>query len=38
VITVQIAVTVAYLALFAVGVQNLHLRLERWDHERHFSD
>jgi hypothetical protein len=26
------------LALFAVGVHNLQLRLERWDHERHFND
>jgi hypothetical protein len=26
------------LALFAVGVHNLQLWLERWDHERHLND
>jgi hypothetical protein len=26
------------LALFAVGVHNLQLWLERWDHERHRND
>jgi hypothetical protein len=26
------------LALFAVGVHNVQLWLERWDHERHFND
>jgi hypothetical protein len=26
------------LTLFAVGVHDLQLWLERWDHERHFND
>jgi hypothetical protein len=26
------------LALFAVGVHDLQLRLERWDHKRHLND
>jgi hypothetical protein len=29
---------VVSLALFAVGVHNLQLWLERWDHERHLND
>ena len=35
---VQIAAVVISLALFAVGVHDLQLWLERWDHERHFND
>jgi hypothetical protein len=31
-------VIVVSLALFAVGVHDLQLWLERWDHERHFND
>ena len=36
--TLQTFVTLVSLALFAVGVHNLQLWLERWDHERHFND
>jgi hypothetical protein len=31
-------VIVASLALFAVGVHDLQLWLERWDYERHLND
>ena len=31
-------VIVASLALFAVGVHDLQLWLERWNHARHFND
>jgi hypothetical protein len=34
----QTVVTVVLLALFAVGVHDLQLWLERWDHARHFND
>jgi hypothetical protein len=34
----QTVVTVVSLSLFAVGVHNLQLRLERWDHARHLND
>jgi len=34
-----LAVVIAVsLALFAVGVHDLQLWLERWDHGRHFND
>jgi hypothetical protein len=36
--TLQIVVMAVSLALFAVGVHDLQLWLERWDHERHFND
>jgi hypothetical protein len=36
--TLQTFVTLVSLALFGVGVHNLQLWLERWDHERHFND
>jgi hypothetical protein len=36
--TLQTAVAVVLLALFAVGVHDLQLWLERWDRERHFND
>ena len=36
--TVQTVVIVVSLALVAVGVHDLQLWLERWDHERHFND
>jgi hypothetical protein len=35
---VQTVGTVMLLALFAVGVHDLQLWLERWDHVRHFND
>jgi hypothetical protein len=31
-------VVVMSLALLGVGVHDLQLRLERWDHRRHFND
>jgi hypothetical protein len=34
----QTVVMVVLLALFAVGVHDLQLWLERWDHSRHFND
>jgi hypothetical protein len=34
----QSVVTVVLLALFAVGVYDLQLWLERWDHARHCND
>jgi hypothetical protein len=34
----QNVVVVVSLALFAVGVHDLQLWLERWDHRRHFND
>jgi len=36
--TFQSVVIAVSLALFAFGVYDLQLRLERWDHERHFND
>ena len=36
--TFQNVVIVLSLALFAVGVHDLRLWLERWDRERHFND
>ena len=36
--TLQSVVIVASLVLFAVGVHDLQLWLERWNHERHFDD
>lgn len=36
--TLHAVVIVVSLALSAVGVHDLQLWLERWDHERHFSD
>ena len=36
--TLHAGVIVVSLALSAVGVHDLQLWLERWDHERHFSD
>lgn len=36
--TLQYFVTVVSLVLFGVGVHDLQLWLERWDHERHFND
>jgi hypothetical protein len=36
--TLQVVVIVVSLALFAVGMHDLQLWLERWDHQRHFSD
>jgi hypothetical protein len=36
--TLQNVVIVLSLALSAVGVHDLQLRLERWDHQRHFND
>jgi hypothetical protein len=36
--TLQNVVILVPLALFAVGVHNLQLWLERWDHERHLND
>jgi len=36
--TLPTVVTVVFLALFAVGVHDLQLRLERWDRERRFND
>jgi hypothetical protein len=36
--TFQSLLTLVSLALFGVGVHSLQLRLERWDHERHFND
>ena len=36
--TLQIVVMVVSLALLGVGVHDLQWWLERWDHERHFSD
>jgi hypothetical protein len=36
--TFQNVVIVLSLALSAVGVHNLQLWLERWDHQRHFND
>jgi hypothetical protein len=35
---VQTVGTVMLLALFAVGVHDLQLWLERWDQEQHFND
>ena len=34
----QIVIVIMSLALFAVGVHDLQMWLERWDHERHFND
>jgi len=34
----QSVVILVTLALSAVGVHNLQLGLESWDHERHFND
>jgi len=36
--TLQSVVTGVLLALFAVGVHDLQLWLERWNHARHFND
>jgi hypothetical protein len=36
--TLQAVVIVVSLALFALGVHDLQLWLERWDQERHFND
>jgi hypothetical protein len=36
--TLPTVVIVVSLALFAVGVHDLQLWLERWDRERHFND
>ena len=36
--TLQADVAVMLLALFAVGVHDLQLWLERWDHARHLND
>jgi hypothetical protein len=36
--TLPALVIVVSLALFAVGVHDLQLWLERWDHQRHFND
>jgi hypothetical protein len=36
--TLQAVVVLVSLALFGVGVHDLQLWLERWDHERHFND
>ncbi len=36
--TLGAVVIAVSLALFAVGVHDLQLWLERWDHERHFND
>jgi hypothetical protein len=36
--TVVVLVSLVSLALFGVGVHDLQLWLERWDHERHFND
>jgi hypothetical protein len=36
--TFQSVLILLSLALFAVGVHNLQLWLERSDHERHFND
>jgi pimeloyl-ACP methyl ester carboxylesterase len=36
--TLQAVVIVVSLALFAVGVHDLQLWLERWDLRRHFND
>jgi hypothetical protein len=36
--TLQNIVMVVSLALFGVGVHDLQVWLERWDHERHFND
>jgi hypothetical protein len=36
--TLQAVVMVVSLALFGVGVHDLQVWLERWDHERHFDD
>ena len=34
----QIVIVIMSLALFAVGVHDLQMWLERWDHERHCND
>ena len=36
--TLPTVVMLVFLALFAVGVHDLQLWLERWHHERHFND
>ncbi len=36
--TLQIVVMVVSLALLGVGVHDVQLWLERWDHQRHFND
>jgi hypothetical protein len=36
--TLQTVVIVVSLALFGVGVHDLQLWLERWDHARHVND
>ena len=36
--TLQTVVTLVSLALFAVGMHDLQLWLERWHHDRHFND
>jgi hypothetical protein len=36
--TIQAVVIVVSLALFGVGVHDLQVWLERWDHRRHFND
>ncbi len=36
--TLQIVVMVVSLALSGVGVHDVQLWLERWDHKRHFND
>ena len=36
--TLQTVVIVISLVLFALGVHDLQVWLERWDHERHFND
>ena len=36
--TLQNVVIFVSLALFAFGVHDLQLWLERWHHERHFND
>ncbi len=36
--TFQYLVILVSLALFAFGVHDLQLWLERWDHKRHFND
>ena len=36
--TLQAVVIAVSLALFALGVHDLQVWLERWDHHRHFND
>ena len=36
--TLQAVVIVVSLALFAVGLHDLQVWLERWDHQRHCND